>query len=177
MFSIEREGDSLSLFLRHLSVITRAVKDFSCTSLAFRTVHRWLADPDEIQVAHVYAEPQPKTSRFSSRFCTSRFSTMFGDARSYAIITISFISLFAIIHFGVSIGIIVNDRDYGDIFRPEIGLSAFNIVVSLLGMAVGVLGFICIFRPQPILSEFDSMDLGRVREMRVAKRSQMIENA
>ena len=76
-----------------------------------------------------------------------------------------------------SIGIIVNDRNYGDTFRPEIGLSAFNIVISLLGMAVGVLGFICIFRPQPVLSEFDLTDLGRVREMRVAKQSQMIEDA
>ena len=89
---------------------------------------------------------------------------MFGDVRSFAITTMSLILLFAFIHLGVSIGIIVNDRDYGEIFGPEIGLSAFNIVISVLGMAVGVLGFICIFRQQPVLSEFDLMYLGEKAE-------------
>jgi succinate dehydrogenase hydrophobic anchor subunit len=55
-------------------------------------------------------------------------------------IFMALILIFALIHLGVSIGIIVRFQDYGDIFRPERGLAAFNIVISVLGIIIGVSG-------------------------------------
>jgi uncharacterized membrane protein len=52
---------------------------------------------------------------------------------------------FAVIHLGVSISIIDQNRDYGGIFRPETGLASYNIVISVLGILVGVLGLF--FKP------------------------------
>ncbi|CAF0977524.1 unnamed protein product [Rotaria sordida] len=52
------------------------------------------------------------------------------------------ILIFAIIHLGVSIGIIVRYRKYGDVFRPQIGLSGFNIAISVFGLLAGIFGII-----------------------------------
>ena len=62
--------------------------------------------------------------------------------RIFAITIMALIVLFSIIHLGVSIGIIVPYRKYGDIFRPQIGLSSFNLVISLFGLLTGILGLV-----------------------------------
>ncbi|CAF1350362.1 unnamed protein product [Rotaria sordida] len=72
---------------------------------------------------------------------------------NYGIIIMILILVFAIIHLGVSIGIIVKNRHYGDIFRPETGLSAFNIVISVLGILVGAFGLICLLAKKQIFGK------------------------
>ena len=62
--------------------------------------------------------------------------------RIFAFAVMGFIVLFALIHLGVSVGIIVPYRKYGNIFGPQIGLSAFNLVICLLGLITGILGII-----------------------------------
>lgn len=70
-----------------------------------------------------------------------------------SIIIIVLILIFAIIHLGVSIGIIARNHQYKDLFRPEIGLSSFNIVISVLGLAVGALGLFCLLGSHRILGK------------------------
>jgi len=72
----------------------------------------------------------------------------------YGIIIMCLILVFAFIHLGVSIGILVNNRGYGDMFRLEIGLSAYNIVISFLGIVVGGDGLFCVLTRQNILGKF-----------------------
>ncbi len=72
----------------------------------------------------------------------------------YGIIIISLILIFSFIHLGVSIGIINSNRPYGDIFRPEIGLSSYNILISFLGIVVGVAGLIHMLTNQKALGRF-----------------------
>ncbi len=62
--------------------------------------------------------------------------------RMFAISIMALILVFSLIHLAVSIGIIVPFRKYGDIFRPQIGLSAFNIVISFFGLVTGILGLV-----------------------------------
>lgn len=62
--------------------------------------------------------------------------------RIFPIVVMSSIIAFALIHLGVSIGIIVPYRKYGDIFTPLIGISSFNLVISFFGLLTGILGFI-----------------------------------
>ena len=71
-----------------------------------------------------------------------------------SIIIIVLILIFAIIHLGVNIGIIAGNRQYKDIFRPEIGLASFNIVISFLGFVVSILGLVCLLTNHRILSKF-----------------------
>jgi hypothetical protein len=65
---------------------------------------------------------------------------MQGIGRIIAGICSILILIFAIIHLGVSIGILTRFQPYGDIFRPERGIAGFNIVISLLGLIVGGVG-------------------------------------
>jgi uncharacterized membrane protein len=62
--------------------------------------------------------------------------------RIFAISVMSLILVFSLIHIGVSIGIIVQYRKYNDIFRPQIGLSGFNLALSLIGLITGILGMV-----------------------------------
>jgi len=64
--------------------------------------------------------------------------------RIFVITIMALILAFSIIHLGVSIGIIVPYHKYGDIFKPQIGLSGFNIVISAFGLVTGILGLISI---------------------------------
>ena len=65
---------------------------------------------------------------------------MQGIGRIIALICSILIVIFAIIHLGVSIGILARFQPYGDIFHPERGIAGFNIVISLLGLLVGGVG-------------------------------------
>ena len=49
---------------------------------------------------------------------------------------------FTLIHLGVSIGIIIPQRQYADVFRPQIGLASFNLVICVFGFVAGILGLI-----------------------------------
>jgi len=66
--------------------------------------------------------------------------------RIFPLTTMGLILAFSLIHLGVSLGIIIPYRKYGDIFRPEIGLAAFNIVISIFGFVAGILGLICVLK-------------------------------
>ena len=64
--------------------------------------------------------------------------------RVFALTIMALILAFSVIHLGVSIGIIVPYRKYGNIFRPQVGLSGFNLVISIFGLLTGILGIISI---------------------------------
>jgi uncharacterized membrane protein len=67
---------------------------------------------------------------------------MVAHERIFAFTVMGSIIAFGFIHLGLSIGIIVPYRQYDDIFRPQIGLSSFNLVISILALFVGVSGVI-----------------------------------
>ena len=73
--------------------------------------------------------------------------------RILGIITTGLILIFALIHLGVSIGIIAQNVSHNDMFRPEIGLAAFNIVISFLGILVGTTGLVCVTTHKEVLSK------------------------
>ena len=58
----------------------------------------------------------------------------------FGIIFTALILIFAIFHLAVGISIIVKVRHYGDVFKPERGIAAFNIVISIYGLIVGGFG-------------------------------------
>lgn len=62
----------------------------------------------------------------------------------FGVMILSLMVMFALIHLGVSIGIIATNKSFGNIFRPETGLASFNIVIAVFGFAVGIAGIICI---------------------------------
>lgn len=64
--------------------------------------------------------------------------------RIFGIVIMALILVLSVIHLGVSIGYIVPYRKYGELFRPIIGLSAFNLVICLVGFVTGILGLIAI---------------------------------
>jgi succinate dehydrogenase hydrophobic anchor subunit len=66
------------------------------------------------------------------------------------------ILVFALIHVGVSIGIIIPGRHYGDIFQPQIGLAAFNLVIFLVALITGVLGVFSVLKSARPVGKFFS---------------------
>jgi hypothetical protein len=72
----------------------------------------------------------------------------------FCIICTSLILILAIIDFGVSISILVKFHDYGNIFQPEIGLAAFNIVISIYGMIIGGFGLFAVLTDRGLLSTY-----------------------
>ena len=65
---------------------------------------------------------------------------MDGFKRYAGLICSILILILAIIHLAVSSSIIGKFRHYDDVFRPEVGLSAFNIVISILALLIGGFG-------------------------------------
>ena len=63
---------------------------------------------------------------------------------------------FTVIHLGVSIGIIVPFRQYADVFRPQIGLSSYNLVIVFLGLVTGILGLLCLATRTEKLGRFSN---------------------
>ncbi len=61
---------------------------------------------------------------------------------------------FALIHLGVSIGIIIPTRQYGDIYRPQLGLASFNLVIVILALVTGGLGLFSIFQGSGLIGTF-----------------------
>ncbi|CAF3241944.1 unnamed protein product [Rotaria socialis] len=78
------------------------------------------------------------------------------------------IFLFSLIHLGVSIGIIVDFRKYGDIFRPQIGLSGYNIAISFFGLLTGVIGLLAITLGSKLLKTIAFIVSGLVGIMALA---------
>ena len=70
-----------------------------------------------------------------------------------AIIISGLILLLGIIHFAVGIGIAVKYRQYRDVFRQSVGLCAFNIVIGIYAIAVGILGLVSLLARRGALSE------------------------
>ena len=62
----------------------------------------------------------------------------------FPLTVLGLIVLFALIHLGVGVGLIVTMRRFGDTFQPQIGLSGFNLAISIIGIATGVLGLVSI---------------------------------
>jgi len=73
-----------------------------------------------------------------------------------AVILMILILMFALIHLGVSIGILVKVRNYGDVYRPEKGLAAFDLVISIYGLIIGGFGLFSVLTPRSILSKYQS---------------------
>ena len=69
--------------------------------------------------------------------------------RVFGIAMMGLLLLFTVIHIGVSIGIIVPNRKYSDIFRPQIGLAAFNLVISIFSLVTGVMGLVSLSMNKP----------------------------
>lgn len=78
---------------------------------------------------------------------------MQGVNRLMCVICMILILIFAIIHLGVSIGIIGRYHRYGDVFRPEIGLASFNIVISVYAFLIGGFGLFSVLTYRGILSK------------------------
>jgi hypothetical protein len=79
---------------------------------------------------------------------------MQGARRLICVICMILILIFAIIHLGVSISILVKFRNYGDVFRPERGLAAFNIVISVYAFIIVVFGLFSVLTDRGNLSKY-----------------------
>jgi uncharacterized membrane protein len=79
---------------------------------------------------------------------------MAAPGRTSTLIVAALIIVVGIIHFGVGVGIVARYRKYSDVFRQTVGLSAFDIVVALYGIAVGIVSLISIIRESPSLGKY-----------------------
>jgi hypothetical protein len=70
-----------------------------------------------------------------------------------AMILAALLIVVGIVHFGVGVGIVARYRQYGGIFRQSVGLCAFNIIISLFSVAVGIVGLISILKNRGALSQ------------------------
>jgi len=96
---------------------------------------------------------------------------MEGRRRLVAVILMILILMFALIHLGVSIGILVDIRNYGDVYRPEKGLAAFDLVISIYGLIIGGFGLFSVLTYRSILSKYQSWNrTGPDREVNLAGR-------
>jgi len=75
------------------------------------------------------------------------------DRRMRAIILTSVLLIFGIIHFGVGVGIVAEYNKYHDVFVQQVGLSGFNIVVGIFGIAVGIVGLISVLKGYQFLGK------------------------
>ena len=66
----------------------------------------------------------------------------------------AFILIFSLIHLGVSVGIIAPYRQYQDVFRPQIGLASFNLVICIFGFLTGGLGLFAVLKQADRFGEF-----------------------
>ena len=106
---------------------------------------------------------------------------MFVVHNIFGISIMSLILAFSAIHLGVGIGIIAPDRSYSDIFRPQIGLASFNLVISILGLATGVLGMLCVLKNADQLGEcqllrweFDQANCRSLDSVRVERKTDIL---
>ena len=63
------------------------------------------------------------------------------------------ILIISLILLAVSISIIGRFNRYGNVFRPEVGLAAFNIVVSVYGLFIGGLGLFAVISNQNVFGK------------------------
>jgi hypothetical protein len=70
------------------------------------------------------------------------------------VIMMIIISIISSIYLGVSITIIRSFRQYGEIFDRERSLSIYNIIVSALGIIIGVFGLIIVMIGRAALSKY-----------------------
>lgn len=75
------------------------------------------------------------------------------QGRVPALICAGLIIAFGIIHFSVGISIPAQYAKYQDIYRPSIGLGAYNIVIGFYAVAVGIICIIGVVRERPALSK------------------------
>ena len=68
---------------------------------------------------------------------------MFGRPHHFATLLLAFALLFGAILLIVSLSIIDQNRDYDDLYRPELGLASFNIVISSAALILGATG-VCV---------------------------------
>ncbi len=79
---------------------------------------------------------------------------MQGLRRLFCAICMILILMLALTHLGVSISILVKFNNYGDVYRPEIGLACFNIVIGTFGLLVGGFGLFSVLTDRGILSKY-----------------------
>ena len=110
-----------------------------------------------------YVYPSIKYKRYSTNIkeyyqgniCQNKnlCNTMQGVKSLIAIICMSLILIFALIHLAVSISILGKFGRYGDVFRPERGLAGFNIVISIFGLIISGFGLFSILTDRRNLSK------------------------
>lgn len=72
---------------------------------------------------------------------------------SPVLIVASFVLVLAIVHLGVGAGIVGQYRQYNDIFRYSVALSAFNIAIGVFGILTAILALVSAKKQQGSLSE------------------------
>ncbi len=79
---------------------------------------------------------------------------MQGFRRLAGIICILLILFFALIHLAVSISIIKRFSGYGDVFRPEVGLAGFNLVITIFAFLIVGFGLLSVLTNRGNLSKY-----------------------
>ena len=74
--------------------------------------------------------------------------------RLVTIICLALMLIFAIIHFGVGVGIVARFASYQGLFRPERGLAGFNIFISIVGLIVAGFGLLATLTDRRALSKY-----------------------
>jgi hypothetical protein len=83
------------------------------------------------------------------------------DRRMGGIIFSVVIIIVGIIHLGVGIGICAKYSKFHNIFEQQIGLSAYNILIGLVTITIGIAGLIAIIYQNTFLRKYISFPLYR----------------
>jgi hypothetical protein len=75
----------------------------------------------------------------------------------FGVLIMVLILIFSLVHLAVGIAIVVIDNNYGDIFRPEVGLSAGVIGLGFIAILVGTVGLFSILTNRKNLGKFQFM--------------------
>jgi len=81
------------------------------------------------------------------------------NRRTRGIIFSIVIIIVGIIHLGVGIGICAKYSKFHNIFEQQVGLSAYNILIGLLTIPIGIAGLIAVLEENSFLSKYISFSL------------------
>jgi hypothetical protein len=90
------------------------------------------------------------------------------DGRTRAIIVSSLILIVGIIHLGLGIGVCAQFHKYHDIFQQQIGLAAFDLVIGLFTITIGIFGLVSVLKEYPALCKYISFSLYRTIQINEA---------
>lgn len=76
---------------------------------------------------------------------------MFGRPHHFSTLILALVLIFGIILIIISLSIIDQNRGYADLYRPELGLASFNIVISSVAIIIGCVGICVSLVKNPLL--------------------------